>query len=486
MGTNPILDGLHPAVKLPSENKTTNTNKIFGKDDLFVAVMGLTGSGKSTFISHCTEESVEVGHGLMSHTQSIQLFPCQYGDKKVHLIDTPGFDDTQRRDIDVLKDVTFWLKKSYNENIRLTGIIYLQSISGSRVGGTALRDLNMFKALCGSESFSSVVIGTTFWEETTVSVGDVREAQLQREEIFYAPMLERGATMMRHFNNKHSALAIISHLVNRGTTTVLHIQKELKSGKNLDQTDAGMTLEREITKVREESLKQLETSRRAMQAALEKQDQLLASRLAEQQDKLERKLQAKEREREELRIDMEKLFQEKEEQFKALKQQLLQQQEEKKEAIANQAKQTQEWQTLMKAAEQEYAARQKQQEDQIRRLIDEKNEAESLQKQQMFAKMNEQMEERLRLAMQEQEKRDLALSNAQAEMMKILLEQSRKPENYQGDPPSYKSATVQSSDSSNSDDVIAASLLMSAGAGLATGSLAPTLLPLAAVACTMM
>jgi len=37
------------------------------KDDVFIAVMGLTGAGKSTFISLCTQETIDiVGHGLSS------------------------------------------------------------------------------------------------------------------------------------------------------------------------------------------------------------------------------------------------------------------------------------------------------------------------------------------------------------------------------------------------------------------------------------
>ena len=34
--------------------------------DVYVAVMGVTGSGKSTFISHCTEVPVEIGHAMES------------------------------------------------------------------------------------------------------------------------------------------------------------------------------------------------------------------------------------------------------------------------------------------------------------------------------------------------------------------------------------------------------------------------------------
>jgi ABC-type proline/glycine betaine transport system ATPase subunit len=35
-------------------------------DDKFFLVMGMTGSGKSTFVGRCTGEDVTVGHGLYS------------------------------------------------------------------------------------------------------------------------------------------------------------------------------------------------------------------------------------------------------------------------------------------------------------------------------------------------------------------------------------------------------------------------------------
>ena len=34
--------------------------------DVFIAVMGVTGAGKSTFISLCSEQKVKIGHGLKS------------------------------------------------------------------------------------------------------------------------------------------------------------------------------------------------------------------------------------------------------------------------------------------------------------------------------------------------------------------------------------------------------------------------------------
>lgn len=44
---------------LPTEGDPDN-------EDIYIAVMGVTGAGKSTFISHCTEAEVPVGHNLES------------------------------------------------------------------------------------------------------------------------------------------------------------------------------------------------------------------------------------------------------------------------------------------------------------------------------------------------------------------------------------------------------------------------------------
>ena len=74
-------------------------------DEIWIAVMGVTGAGKSRFISACTGKDVKIGHSLES-CKSIDLYascsdPCKgttevddysfvWKDKRVHLIDTPG------------------------------------------------------------------------------------------------------------------------------------------------------------------------------------------------------------------------------------------------------------------------------------------------------------------------------------------------------------------------------------------------------------
>ena len=48
-----------PQVTVNSQDQVVST-------DIYIAVMGMTGAGKSTFISHCMEEEVVIGHGMQS------------------------------------------------------------------------------------------------------------------------------------------------------------------------------------------------------------------------------------------------------------------------------------------------------------------------------------------------------------------------------------------------------------------------------------
>ena len=69
--------------------------------DVFIAVLGVTGAGKSTFISKCTEKEVSIGHNLQACTQEVGVFLCKSREFNIYVIDTPGFDDTDRSDTEV-------------------------------------------------------------------------------------------------------------------------------------------------------------------------------------------------------------------------------------------------------------------------------------------------------------------------------------------------------------------------------------------------
>jgi len=126
----------------------------------------------------------------------------------------------------------------------------------------------MFRKLCGDTTLHNVVIVTNMWGEVDRQVGDAREAELMREDIFFKPVLDKGAQMARHENTIPSAESII-RLVLGNHPLPLRIQEELvNEHKDISETGAGEELNREINaqikKHRQEMLALREEMRQAM------------------------------------------------------------------------------------------------------------------------------------------------------------------------------------------------------------------------------
>ncbi|KAJ5145891.1 uncharacterized protein N7515_000455, partial [Penicillium bovifimosum] len=244
--------------------------------DVFIAVMGVTGSGKSSFISICSGEPVEIGHSLdactwniMGNTVSItfrkagtakvDVYAYKLSSSRtVYLIDTPGFDDTNKKDTVILSEIATWLGDSYQSNILLHGIIYLHRITDVRMPGSAIRNLDMFRKLCGDDVFKKVILVTTMWDTVSTDVGVRRETQLKKDEKMWAPMVRKGSSCHRHNNTESSARDIIQLLAKHNSPIVTDIQRQLVDKKlDLNQTSAGQVLQSETMKEAARLMKEL-------------------------------------------------------------------------------------------------------------------------------------------------------------------------------------------------------------------------------------
>ncbi|EPS39061.1 hypothetical protein H072_7152 [Dactylellina haptotyla CBS 200.50] len=215
-------------VKISTEDEDLN----------MLMVMGVTGAGKSYFINQLVgKKIVEESDSLHSCTQQCQLVPATIAGHKTLIIDTPGFDDSKRTDTEILTEIANVLTAQYELGVKLKGIIYLHRITDTRYQSSAIKTLQMFQKICGSDAMKNVTLCTTRWSEVGANLGAKREKQLK--EDFWAYMVHNGSAMTRFYGDEDSARTIAAQIICKNTI-VLDIQKELsEEGLNLNETTAG-------------------------------------------------------------------------------------------------------------------------------------------------------------------------------------------------------------------------------------------------------
>ena len=125
--------------------------------------------------------------------------------------------------------------------MKVAGIIYLHEITQTRMTGMAVKNLEMFKKLCGDDALVNVVLGTTKWGEVPPGVGEKREKQLAEE--FWNEMIQCGSIMTQVDTDASSAWAIVHHILWNPPIDFVLIQDELvEQRRTVLQTTAGQIL----------------------------------------------------------------------------------------------------------------------------------------------------------------------------------------------------------------------------------------------------
>ncbi len=169
--------------------------------------------------------------------------------RRVHLIDTPGFDDTDLKDADILGVIARYLVNSNpDQPIRLSGIIYLHRICDIRIGGTARKDIKLFRSLVGEDNMRNVALVTTMWGKVDGEQGQERERELISTSHFWGSMKRAGAKCDRYDDTRPDGLRIIRQLL-RNIPCSLQIQREMENGATLAETTAGKEVDERINQL---------------------------------------------------------------------------------------------------------------------------------------------------------------------------------------------------------------------------------------------
>ncbi|KAF8972225.1 hypothetical protein BDZ97DRAFT_1783812, partial [Flammula alnicola] len=113
-------------------------------------------------------------------------------------------------------------------------------------GGISTRNFKMFRQLCGESTLKNVVIVTNMWGEVSPELGEAREAELASQDMFFKPVLDKGALLLHHENTRDSTHGILKHIIQNHPLS-LQIRRELvDQKKDISQTGAGEELNREL------------------------------------------------------------------------------------------------------------------------------------------------------------------------------------------------------------------------------------------------
>ncbi|KAF9043958.1 P-loop containing nucleoside triphosphate hydrolase protein, partial [Panaeolus papilionaceus] len=202
---------------------------------------GQTGTGKSSFANKVVgSETAEVGHSLKSCTSSIRILRHSSSPPNPDfvLIDTPGFNDTNLSDVQVLETITDWLSATYRKDVILAGVLYFHRISDIRFTSTERQNIAIFESLVGKAALENVIIVSTMWDEIKEEEAKAKEKALKEEA--WRVLTSKGARVARHRNTRGSALDIVWMLQGARNHRALLVQEEMVDhGRLLPQTTVG-------------------------------------------------------------------------------------------------------------------------------------------------------------------------------------------------------------------------------------------------------
>lgn len=184
------------------------------------------------------------------------LYVTALNDKGIILLDTPGFDDSSRDNLEILNEIVselYTLARNRPE-IQMQGVVFFHDISETRFGGSQKKTLAILKALVGEKNLRNVVVGTTKWGPKgshSFQMEKEREQSLAHEEWKGIPK-----AMRVFLGNRHSAIRIIDELFTHAPFLMLAQEEMLIPPHAVERTTAAKRVipegQLELKRIKEE------------------------------------------------------------------------------------------------------------------------------------------------------------------------------------------------------------------------------------------
>lgn len=256
-----------------------------------------------------------------SGTQTLTTYTTTVKGNPIILLDTPGFDDSARSNIDVLSDIVsnLYLFALRGGEIQVRGIIFLYNISEIRFAGSQAKTLEILRTLCGDDCMGNVIIGTTMWDQNSSKF----PKQVRREESFSKKYWKGIHSTTRLFEDDEAAAnQIIMDLLALPPVLLLVQREIMKPPHTIQNTTVGKLTMPNGYKEIEELKQQKNAQAQVFQAELnkreadfEKREQDMRKVAEDQLRKSEEESRRSEGARLEREAEVEKLYKEQKQKF---------------------------------------------------------------------------------------------------------------------------------------------------------------------------
>ncbi|KAK1834021.1 hypothetical protein QBC39DRAFT_36548 [Podospora conica] len=231
-----------------------------------IAVVGKTGSGKTTFTSLASGRTdLKIGHDLITCTSKPNVVPFSFEGRPVTLIDMPWFGDSYRKPswghksdrwgtkskVDVLGELAAYFAAWYSKGMLIDAFIFLHAADTTMLSNHSEEGIGLLEKMLGESAYERVAVVSTQWDQVT---DPALSTELMTRRTLpggvWHPLCNGGAVVLHHDNTKPSADNIVRHLVNRfssqQTQWPLLMQQELREHKGkVSRTSAGKELDRQ-------------------------------------------------------------------------------------------------------------------------------------------------------------------------------------------------------------------------------------------------
>ncbi|CAH0042561.1 unnamed protein product [Clonostachys rhizophaga] len=206
-------DGLPEAEQVPNM-AVHSTESLAGTKLIFV--VGKTGTGKTTILAELTGlEGLNPGETIDAGTKEYSVCPAIIDDEQYLFIDTAGFGDPKRNDLDIFRD-TITCLMSFGPFVQVVGVLFVIGRPGTRLEQQDVKTLRWVQCFCGPAFLRNVTFVTGFWDSYSKSA--FKQAYKRMQSLLEDEIVKQ-ALEPSDSNRRYHGVHIYHHGVTGGVLT---------------------------------------------------------------------------------------------------------------------------------------------------------------------------------------------------------------------------------------------------------------------------